>query len=207
MVKDGAEQAEPASWHPPEPEYREVADQVAVTPEAISFAQLLKAPGRQLMGALADGRLEGLASWARASSPGPSPLGLGDPCRLSGLQRQQCLGLWGTCWARPLAQGKVGLGPEGALSQGGVMKQTAARPRQGHRIGSDGVYPLLHTQAIYLGAQARSMGGCKVLLTLTETSSASSHQQRASEDSGMRDRSEAVAGLLPSANSNRFLAP
>jgi len=37
----------------------EVADQVAVTPEAISFTQLLKAPGRQLMGALADGRLEG----------------------------------------------------------------------------------------------------------------------------------------------------
>jgi len=36
-----------------------VADQVAVTPEAISFTQLLEAPGRQLMGALADGRLEG----------------------------------------------------------------------------------------------------------------------------------------------------
>ncbi len=40
-------------------EDREVADQVAVTPEAISFTQLLKAPGGQLMGALADGGHEG----------------------------------------------------------------------------------------------------------------------------------------------------
>lgn len=69
------------------------------------------------------------------------------------------LGLGGAGGASPLTQGKISLGSEGALSQGGVMQQAAGPPSWGQGIGPDGVHPLLDTQAIDLGAQADSMWG------------------------------------------------
>ena len=79
-----------------------------------------------------------------------------------------CLGLGGAGGAGPLTQGKVSLGSEGALSQGGVMQQAAGPPRWVQGIGPDGVHPLLDPQAIDLGAQADSMWGvCFVVSQLS----------------------------------------